>query len=56
MKALIDVTEDLEIVRDILDQQVMDRDENEMGKVDGLQTRDPRGRSAADPLDRDAAA
>ncbi len=37
MKALIDVTEDLEIVRDILDQQVMDRDENEMGKIDGLQ-------------------
>ena len=24
-------------MRDILDQQVMDRDENEMGKVDGLQ-------------------
>jgi sporulation protein YlmC with PRC-barrel domain len=36
MKALIDVTEDLEIVRDILDQQVMDRDDNEMGRVDGL--------------------
>jgi sporulation protein YlmC with PRC-barrel domain len=36
MKALIDVTEDLEIVRDILDQQVVDRDGNEMGRVDGL--------------------
>jgi sporulation protein YlmC with PRC-barrel domain len=36
MKALIDVTEDLEIVRDILDQQVVDRDDNEMGRVDGL--------------------
>ena len=36
MKALIDVTEDLEIVRDILDQQVVDRDGEEMGRVDGL--------------------
>lgn len=37
MKALTDVTGDLEIVRDILDQQVVDRDGEEMGKVDGLQ-------------------
>ena len=45
MKALIDVTEDLEIVRDILDQQVMDRDENEIkGRSTACSSRSARER------------
>lgn len=36
MKALKDLTDDLELARDVLDKQVVDRDEIKMGRVDGL--------------------
>jgi sporulation protein YlmC with PRC-barrel domain len=36
MKALKDLTDDLELARDVLDKQVVDRDETKMGRVDGL--------------------
>jgi hypothetical protein len=35
-KALKDLTDDLELARDVLDKQVVDRDEIRMGRVDGL--------------------
>ena len=36
MKALKDLSDDLELARDVLDKQVVDRDETKMGRVDGL--------------------
>jgi hypothetical protein len=36
MKALKDLTDDLELARDVLDKQVVDRDEIKMGRIDGL--------------------
>jgi hypothetical protein len=36
MKALKDLTDDLELGRDVLDKQVVDREEIKMGRVDGL--------------------
>jgi hypothetical protein len=35
-KALEDLTDDLELGRDVLDKQVVDREEIKMGRVDGL--------------------
>jgi sporulation protein YlmC with PRC-barrel domain len=35
MKALRDLTDDLDLVRDVLDKQVVDRDGTKMGRVDG---------------------
>jgi hypothetical protein len=36
MKALTDLTDALELARDVLDKQVVDRDDVRMGRVDGL--------------------
>ncbi len=36
MKALKDLTDELELARDVLDTQVVDREEVKMGRVDGL--------------------